>query len=218
MVKLKVCGVTKVDNVREIERYCDYIGLIVDPILKSPRLVDVGIGRQIVKSLSTAVPVALVASTSGIDIALKLDVNIVQIHTMNNIEQLCNYAIEHGLKIAPVYISNRSVISMEECEPFLHKIAQVKAHVEYVLIDGSKELKALANGLKLEVESYRKFAELCRKLELRPGFAGGINPDNVKHLVPLDPYLIDVSSGVEIAPGVKDVDKIIKLRQALTKT
>jgi phosphoribosylanthranilate isomerase len=57
-------------------------------------------------------------------------------------------------------------------------------------------------------------------IEFRPNvpwlLAGGLNPDNVRSaLVQLQPAGIDLSSGVEISPGHKDLEQVQQLFQAL---
>ncbi|PHR20877.1 MAG: phosphoribosylanthranilate isomerase [Sphingopyxis sp.] len=48
------------------------------------------------------------------------------------------------------------------------------------------------------------------------GLAGGLDPDNVQDaLTATSPPLVDVSSGVESAPGVKQVDRIAAFCQAV---
>jgi phosphoribosylanthranilate isomerase len=54
----------------------------------------------------------------------------------------------------------------------------------------------------------RSFAEL-KGIELsRVILSGGLQPANVAQAVALNPYAVDVASGVETAPGIKDRDKL----------
>src|SRR5690606_17245983 len=46
--------------------------------------------------------------------------------------------------------------------------------------------------------------------------AGGLNPENVAHSIRmLRPYAVDVSSGIEEAPGIKCAEKITAFIQAV---
>ena len=48
-----------------------------------------------------------------------------------------------------------------------------------------------------------------RDLDLTRVFiSGGLDPDNVSEAAALSPYAVDVASGIESAPGIKDHDKL----------
>jgi phosphoribosylanthranilate isomerase len=57
----------------------------------------------------------------------------------------------------------------------------------------------------------RQLAQTCPII-----LAGGLRPDNVvEALQEVDPWGVDVASGVESAPGVKDMQKVAAFVQAV---
>jgi phosphoribosylanthranilate isomerase len=82
-----------------------------------------------------------------------------------------------------------------------------------LLVDAHDPVRRGGTGA---LADWRGAAVLARRRKLL--LAGGLNPDNVVQAVEhVAPHGIDVSSGVEIAPGVKDIRKIEALFNALRK-
>jgi phosphoribosylanthranilate isomerase len=58
-------------------------------------------------------------------------------------------------------------------------------------------------------------AELVQATSKRLLLAGGLNPDNVREAIKhVQPYGVDVSSGVEASPGIKERAKVKDFIQA----
>jgi phosphoribosylanthranilate isomerase len=92
-------------------------------------------------------------------------------------------------------------------KPFLEQIQSfAKAGCDAFVLD-----TATAGGFggTGEVASWELAADLVRLSDVPCFLAGGLTPENVtKAVIAVKPYGVDVSSGVENSPGVKDPEKI----------
>jgi phosphoribosylanthranilate isomerase len=74
-----------------------------------------------------------------------------------------------------------------------------------LLLDGHAPGQA---GGKGETFDWSSIAKIEKPIVL----AGGLTPDNVKLAIEMvHPFAVDVSSGVESAPGIKDKEKVARL-------
>ena len=78
---------------------------------------------------------------------------------------------------------------------------------DYYVLEMSTGLLPGGNGTAWDWATAKAFCERYRTF-----IAGGISPENVAEVVgAADPFGIDVSSGVESSPGVKDMNKVNRL-------
>ena len=196
MTLLKICGVTNVDDAVMVSKYADYVGVIVMARVKTPRLVSNDRAREILRSITGPKPVAVVEGfdfKTAIDTVGRLGFPVIQYHGFVGEEEL-EIAERVSIKVAPV-------INYDD-EHGLSRVMSLVNNdsVEYVLIDAPKAgFRVFEGGLKIPLSVVERFSGV-RKV----GFAGGINPGNARLIIRYRPYLIDVSSGVEKGPGLKD--------------
>ena len=124
----------------------------------------------------------------------------------------------HGSETAMWLRTLKSTVDIEIWKAFgVQNAASLKNADEYVdaadLILFDAPAQALPGGTGMRFD-WSLLTEHKHKLPW--GLAGGLTPDNVKEaLRQTRAQLVDTSSGVESAPGIKDVDKIAAFCQAV---
>jgi phosphoribosylanthranilate isomerase len=190
-VKVKICGITSAEDARAaIEFGADLIGL--NFYAPSPRSISLERAMEIRASMSGSPRVVGVFVnaprefvTQCLD-ALRLD--MIQFHGDEPADFLEGW---------PVPIIR--VLRLKDGERF---DPSAYASSTYTLLD------TFHPGLYGGTGAKRVLNDL-RGLDLTRTFiSGGLNPDNVREAVELRPYAVDVASGVESTPGIKDHDKL----------
>jgi len=135
------------------------------------------------------------------EIVKKLKLNGIQLHGNEPptlLEKLKKEFPERIL-IKAIHVKNK--------EDVLKKIKKYKK-ADFFLLDRYDENLYGGTGKRIDDKKIENLNLPWNKIFI----AGGINPYNVKDIIKkFKPFGIDVASGVEIAPGIKDIEKIKKL-------
>jgi phosphoribosylanthranilate isomerase len=188
----KICGITRLgDALCAVREGATAIGMVFWP--KSPRRVDRTTAAEIVAALPPdvlSVGVFVNATVDEIrDVVRTTGIRIVQLHG----DEPPSYvdAIER-----PIFRSTT-----------LDNVADVTRDWPQdttLLLDKADPIRRGGTG---EVVEWSRATRLAQ--ERRLVLAGGLTADNVEEaIVTVRPYGVDVSSGVEASPGVKDVAKV----------
>jgi phosphoribosylanthranilate isomerase len=193
VTRVKICGVTTVDQALACAKLgADAIG--VNFVEGSPRRVDVKTARAIATAVgSRALVVGVVANMSVPAMRTFVDetgVGCLQLH-----------GDEPPGDVAALLPHAYKAVRVGRAEDVLYAEA---APGDYVLVDAKVEGMFGGSGYRLDPSLVASLAKR-RRLVL----AGGLTPDNVaRAIVEVKPWCVDVASGVESAPGVKDIAKV----------
>ena len=204
--QVKVCGLTRVDEaVACAELGVDAIGCVFYP--SSPRHVSDERAGEIVRNLPpTICPVGVFVNEPLAVILDKIDrceLRAVQLHGRES-PQLVEELQRRGVQVIKALFLNGT--------PYFDQYDSFAASAYLLECAGGP----LPGGNAL-VWNWRAAADLSAK---RPVIlAGGLNPDNVSQAIQeASPDAVDVSSGVELAPGRKDINKVNRLLAAVAST
>ena len=193
MIKVKICGITnKEDALYAAECGADALGFIFYE--KSPRYIEPDNAKTIIAALPpfvTTVGVFVNKDFNDIrDITLLTGVTVVQLHGDES-PSYCN--LVEGKLIKAIRVKNYSSIE-----------GLKKYDVDVFLLDSFDKNSFGGSGLTFDWKLAEK-AKQYGKIIL----AGGLTPDNVEEAVKkVVPYGVDVNSGVEKKPGIKNKNKV----------
>ncbi len=196
MVKVKICGLTNLEDASAAARLgADYLGFILYP--KSPRYVPPERAAKILKELPPSVKkVAVVvnADTRFLKELLKLGFDLLQLHGNESPEILKEIPPERVIKVFRV---SAEAPPREELKRWGDVYAFLLDTYKKDTFGGTGETFNWEVAKTLVSEGWRIF------------LAGGLNPENVAEAVRcVKPFAVDVSSGVELSKGKKDLKKL----------
>ncbi len=198
-VSVKICGLTAPDHVRAAaDAGARYLGFNFFP--KSPRYVSPEQAAELAALVPVGVAkVALVVNASDEEldsITEAAPFDMLQLHGSESVDRVREIKARYGLPVI-------KVIGVADAED-LTAIDEFSEVADQLLIDAKPPKNAVlpgGNGLAFD---WRLLAG--RKYWRKPWMlAGGLNPDNVAEAIRMTgARQVDVASGVESAPGVKD--------------
>lgn len=208
MTKVKICGLSTPETITTaIENGADFIGFVFYP--PSPRHVEIEVAKYLANSIPDAVKIVGLFVTPNDqtlqEVLNDVPLSMIQLHGGERPERVAEIKETFGLPII-------KAISIENRDDLV-KIDSYETVADWLLFDAKGEELPGGNGIAFDWEILKGYQG-----EKPWMLAGGLTPENVNEALSiLSPDAVDVSSGVETAPGQKDANKIEAFLKAVKK-
>lgn len=196
--KVKICGITSLEDARFVSgALAHYMGFVFYE--DSPRAISPAKAGAIINWLHGLECVGVFVNQPLDDvnmIARQTGIDFVQLHGDEN-PAYCSLVEKPIIKAIHVEEGDTASDLNNRIEPF-------RDHVAYLLFDTKVDGQWGGTGQSFDWSMLDDVAQGV------PYFlAGGLTPDNIRQACKqVHPYAVDVSSGLESEPGVKDFDKV----------
>jgi len=194
-VKIKICGMTRAADIKQaIAAGADAIGLVFVP--KSPRFIVMAKALELAEQIPAGIEIVglfMDATTATVQqYCHKIPLTALQFHGGENNTFCRQFQLPWVKTIA---MGGGTTPTDNEFAAFPDACA--------LLLDGHSSGEQGGQGLTYD---WAKTPKTAQKIIL----AGGLNSDNVSAAIQqVKPWAVDVSSGIEISPGCKDI-RLIK--------
>ena len=201
MTKVKICGITNLEDALVSAQFgADAIGF--NFYQKSPRYITPGSARSILAKLPNGIKTVGVFVNESIDtvirIAQETKMDAVQLHgdeTPDYATQLYEWT---GLQVIKAF----------RVSPKFKPEDVLQYKVDAVLLDAYSRHKHGGTGQTFDWEIAKSVQQIFPKMYL----AGGISAENIgEAILVVNPFAVDVCSGVERQRGLKDSSKLESL-------
>ncbi|MFO7800007.1 phosphoribosylanthranilate isomerase [Rhodohalobacter sp.] len=196
--KVKICGLTTLEDARFVSgALADYLGFIFYP--NSPRYIKPAKAGAIINWLEGPGKVGVFVNQPLDDvnsIAKQTGIDYLQLHG-NESPDYCALVEKPVIKAFHIEKDTDPAELVSRIEPYLDQ-------VDYLLFDTKSETEWGGTGQTFD---WNILDEISSD---KPFFlSGGLNSENVRDAIQtMQPYAVDLSSGLEDSPGLKDFDKI----------
>jgi phosphoribosylanthranilate isomerase len=201
---IKICGNTNLEDARfAAECGADAVGFVFAP---SPRRVETDQVRQITQELPTKLEKYGVFVNAGFDEI----VSTVETCGLTGV-QLHRSADEHApLRLRQHFAGRISILQVLNYKAleFEQQLKELGHNEDPILVDSSTAKAVGGTGTSFDWHDARTTLQRTAP-NLRLVAAGGLAPENVKEAIQiLQPWGVDVVSGVESKPGKKDPKRV----------
>jgi len=203
--RVKVCGVTRErDRDAVVAAGADAVGVIADVAVETPREVDSGTAVDLVAGVPPLVTSVLVTMPDSVEEAVAL------------VDRVEPDAVQVHAGLSPAHLGalgervDQAVLAAVDADA--PELGAYAASADAVLVDSVDEAGAGGTG---ETVDWERTRERVAGLDVPVVLAGGLTPDNVAAAVEaVEPFAVDVATGVEREGGVKDHDAVERFVRA----
>ncbi len=194
---VKICGLTQVDNALDcVKAGADAIGLVF--FEKSPRNVSMSQAQKITRALEDHVLTCGVFVDANFEMIMKIvtecGLKAVQLHGKESPKLVNRLSMENLVVIKALFAARQPDLSCAPQYP----------GANFCLVEYGK---GILPGGNAETWNYGLASSINTQSNLM--LAGGLSLENIVDAISqAKPRAVDVSSGVETAPGLKDINKV----------
>ncbi|MFC4988329.1 phosphoribosylanthranilate isomerase [Saliphagus infecundisoli] len=193
--RVKICGLTHPEDVAGAVRAgADAVGVITEVPVDTPREVDPELAADLLADVPPFIAATLVTMTDdpedAIDLVERIGPDAIQIHGRPD-PAACEAIRAAGADLL-----------LSVGTDHLEGIGRYEGRVDALIVDSTDEEGAGGTG---ETHDWERTRAATAGLEAPVVLAGGLTPHNVTDAVrTVEPFAVDVASGVESEPGRKD--------------